>query len=197
MGKNHITDTGTLFVCFVDSVHWGNCSPLYFFQHYFPRYGHGGTIYKHAVFGVDLRLLQGSCKSFADGCSADFYRHGYQPQHKTRMGLVVYLSLVSLLASHENSVDLVDLSAQKAIRIASLTPGQESDHGWKMPLIRAGPFGAALTIIGQKNKNQNRSNQEKITLPDTGHNYATLHSLINNSSFFCFAWMQYLRLFFL
>ena len=76
---------------------------------------------------------------------------------KTLKGLVVYLSLVSLLPGHEHPVDLEDWSAQKAIRIASLTPGQESDHEWKMRLIKAGPFGAALTIVDPE------SNQPRIS----------------------------------
>lgn len=61
--------------------------------------------------------------------------------------LVVYLSLVSLQPGREHPVDLEDWSAQKAIRIDHLAPGQTMTREWKMRLIKSGPFGAALTIV--------------------------------------------------
>ena len=76
---------------------------------------------------------------------------------KTFSGMVVYLSLVSLLPGQEHPVDLEDWSAQKAIRLDHLAPGQTANHEWKMRLIKKGPFGAALTIVDPT------SNQPKIS----------------------------------
>jgi hypothetical protein len=67
-------------------------------------------------------------------------------QHNLK-GLVVYLSLVSLKPGHEHPVDLEDWSAQKAVRIDQLTPGETQKQGWPMRLIRAGRFGVALTVV--------------------------------------------------
>ena len=61
--------------------------------------------------------------------------------------LVVYLSLVSLQPGWEHPVDLEDWSAQKAIRLDHLAPGETAVQQWKMRLIKSGPFGAALTIV--------------------------------------------------
>jgi hypothetical protein len=62
-------------------------------------------------------------------------------------GLVVYLSLVSLEPGHEHPMDLEDWSAQKAIRIERLAPGETSARDWSMRLIRSGRYGVALTVI--------------------------------------------------
>jgi hypothetical protein len=62
-------------------------------------------------------------------------------------GLVVYLSLVSLKPGHEHPVDLEDWSAQKAVRIDQLAPGETHRQGWPMRLIQAGRFGVALTVV--------------------------------------------------
>jgi hypothetical protein len=67
-------------------------------------------------------------------------------QHKLQ-GLVVYLSLVSLKPGHEHPVDLEDWSAQKAVRIDRLAPGETHTQDWRMRLIRAGRFGVALTVV--------------------------------------------------
>ena len=66
---------------------------------------------------------------------------------ETFKNLVVYLSLVSLQPGREHPVDLEDWSAQKAIRLDHLAPGQTAVQRWKMRLIKSGPFGAALTIV--------------------------------------------------
>jgi hypothetical protein len=63
------------------------------------------------------------------------------------MGLVVYLSLVSLKTGHEHPVDLEDWSAQKAVRIDQLAPGKTYMQGWPMRLIQAGRFGVTLTVV--------------------------------------------------
>ncbi len=63
------------------------------------------------------------------------------------LGLVVYLSLVSLKPGHEHPVDLEDWSAQKAVRIDRLAPGETHTQGWPMRLIQAGRFGVALTVV--------------------------------------------------
>jgi hypothetical protein len=62
-------------------------------------------------------------------------------------GLVVYLSLVSLKPGHEHPVDLEDWSAQKAVRIDQLAPGETHRQSWSMRLIQAGRFGVALTVV--------------------------------------------------
>jgi hypothetical protein len=67
-------------------------------------------------------------------------------------GLVVYLSLVSLKPGDEHPVDLEDWSAQKAVRIDELRPGQSNTQDWTMRLIEAGKFGVALTIVDPNQK---------------------------------------------
>lgn len=67
-------------------------------------------------------------------------------------GLVVYLSLVSLESGQEHPVDLEDWSAQKAVRIAQLSPGQSDTQHWPMRLIQAGRFGVALTVVDPDQK---------------------------------------------
>jgi len=62
-------------------------------------------------------------------------------------GLVVYLSLVALKPGHEHPVDLEDWSAQKAVRIDQLVPGETNRQDWPMRLIQAGRFGVALTVV--------------------------------------------------
>jgi hypothetical protein len=66
---------------------------------------------------------------------------------KALKGIVVYLSLVSLQPGMEHPVDLEDWSAEKAVRIDHLAPGESVVTQWKMRLIKSGPFGAALTTI--------------------------------------------------
>ena len=61
--------------------------------------------------------------------------------------LVVYLSLVSLQPGREHPVDLEDWSAEKAIRLDHLAPGQTAVRQWKIRLIKSGPFAATLTIV--------------------------------------------------
>ena len=67
-------------------------------------------------------------------------------QHNLQ-GLVVYLSLVALKPGHEHPVDLEDWSAQKAVRVDRLAPGETHRQDWPMRLIRAGRFGVALTVV--------------------------------------------------
>jgi len=67
-------------------------------------------------------------------------------------GLVVYLSLVSLKPGAEHPVDLEDWSAQKAVRISKLGPGQINTQDWPMRLIEAGRFGVALTVVDPDEK---------------------------------------------
>jgi len=62
-------------------------------------------------------------------------------------GLIVYLSLVSLQPGNEHPVDLEDWSADRAMRIARLGPGQSNKQKWTMRLIAAGRFGVALTVV--------------------------------------------------
>ncbi|OHB42559.1 MAG: hypothetical protein A2Y13_04560 [Planctomycetes bacterium GWC2_45_44] len=66
---------------------------------------------------------------------------------ETLEGLVVYLSLVSLEKGNEHPVDLEDWSAQKAVRIAKLLPGETNQQQWSMRLISAGKFALALTVV--------------------------------------------------
>jgi hypothetical protein len=67
--------------------------------------------------------------------------------HRDLQGLVVYLSLVSLKPGHEHPVDLEDWSAQKAIRIDKMMPGETHKQDWPMRLIQSGRFGVALTVV--------------------------------------------------
>lgn len=66
---------------------------------------------------------------------------------ETLDGLVVYLSLVSLKKGNEHPVDLEDWSAQKAVRIERLLPGEINRQQWPMRLISAGNFAVALTVV--------------------------------------------------
>ncbi len=71
---------------------------------------------------------------------------------QTLRRLIVYLSLVSLEPGNERPVDLEDWSAQKALGIDSLSPGQVNTHDWGMRLIQAGKYGVALTVIDPTEK---------------------------------------------
>jgi len=66
---------------------------------------------------------------------------------ETLEGLVVYLSLVSLEKGNEHPVDLEDWSAQGAVRIERLLPGEVNRQQWPMRLISAGKFALALTVV--------------------------------------------------
>ena len=66
---------------------------------------------------------------------------------ETLDGLVVYLSLVSLEKGNEHPVDLEDWSAQKAVRIERLLPGEINRQQWPMRLISAGNFAVAQTVV--------------------------------------------------
>jgi len=66
--------------------------------------------------------------------------------------LVVYLSFVSLEPGNEHPMDLEDWSAQKAVRIDSLLPGQPDKQSWGMRLIQAGKYGLVLTVINPTQK---------------------------------------------
>lgn len=67
-------------------------------------------------------------------------------------GLVVYLSLVSLKSGDEHPVDLEDWSAQKAVRINQLLPGETNTQKWGMRLIQSGRYGIALTVVDPQKK---------------------------------------------
>ena len=67
-------------------------------------------------------------------------------------GLVVYLSLVSLEPGNEHPVDLEDWSAQKAVRIDRLSPGESKTQKWGMRLIQSGKYGIALTVVDPREK---------------------------------------------
>ena len=67
-------------------------------------------------------------------------------------GLVVYLSLVSLKSGDEHPVDLEDWSAQKAVRINQLLPGETNTQQWGMRLIQSGKYGIALTAVDPQKK---------------------------------------------
>jgi len=66
---------------------------------------------------------------------------------ETLEGLVVYLSLVSLEKGNEHPVDLEDWSAQKAVLIERLLPGEVNRQQWPMRLISSGRFALALTVV--------------------------------------------------
>jgi hypothetical protein len=61
--------------------------------------------------------------------------------------LLVYLSLVSLKAGEESPVDLEDWSAQKAVVLDRLEPGEANGQDWSMRLIQSGRFGIILTVV--------------------------------------------------
>jgi hypothetical protein len=67
-------------------------------------------------------------------------------------GLLVYVSLVSLSAGEEYPVDLEDWSAQKAVVINRLEPGETKRQEWTMRLIQSGRFGIILTVVAPDEK---------------------------------------------
>jgi hypothetical protein len=81
------------------------------------------------------------------GDKAVFQGTVYNAGHQHLQGLVVYLSLVSLEPGHEHPMDLEDWSAQKAIRIKRLAPGETGARNWSMRLIRSGRYGVTLTVV--------------------------------------------------
>jgi hypothetical protein len=49
-------------------------------------------------------------------------------------------------------VDLEDWSAQKAVRIDRLSPGESNNQTWGMKLIQSGKYGVVLTVVDPKEK---------------------------------------------
>ena len=98
-----------------------------------------------SIQGPTAKLQMGNTPTFT-GTVSNVGSHKLQ-------GLVVYLSLVSLQPGNEHPMDLEDWSAQKAVRIDQLMPGQGQTTNWHMRLIQAGKFGVALTVV---NPGENR-----------------------------------------
>ena len=67
-------------------------------------------------------------------------------------GLIVYLSLSCLENGKEHPEDLEDWSAQKAVVIKTLKPGETNNQNWKIRLIKAGQFAVLLTVINPEEK---------------------------------------------
>ena len=61
-------------------------------------------------------------------------------------GLVAWLSLVRMDKGHEAPVDLEDWSAQKAVALPPLAPGQSVQTDWPMRLIASGTYRAVVSV---------------------------------------------------
>lgn len=64
-------------------------------------------------------------------------------------GLVGWLSLVETDAGNEQSVDLEDWSAHKALAAASLAPGEALESDWPMRLIAAGTYRVFVSAMSR------------------------------------------------
>lgn len=63
-----------------------------------------------------------------------------------RDGLVAWISLVRMDKGREAPVDLEDWSAQKAVALPPLAPGQSVRPEWPMRLIAAGRYRAVVSV---------------------------------------------------
>ncbi len=79
-------------------------------------------------------------------------------------GLIVCLSLVSLKKGNERPLDLEDWSANRAVRINKLMPGEVNEQKWKMRLIKSGSYGVLLTVIDPKEKHPIVSDLTRFTV---------------------------------
>lgn len=65
-------------------------------------------------------------------------------------GLVAWITLVELTPGREQSMDLEDWSAQRALTRARLEPGESIESRWSMRLIQAGDFRVVLSAVARK-----------------------------------------------
>jgi hypothetical protein len=64
-------------------------------------------------------------------------------------GLIVWLSLLQTDKGLEQPVDLEDWSAQKAIAVPMLSPGQSIQSEWDMRLIQSGNYSVVVSAVSQ------------------------------------------------
>ena len=64
-------------------------------------------------------------------------------------GLVAWVSLVQVDRGQERPVDLEDWSAQKAVTLAALGPGQVLEADWPMRLIQAGDYRVVVSAASR------------------------------------------------
>ncbi len=64
-------------------------------------------------------------------------------------GLVAWVSLVRVDRGQEAPVDLEDWSAQKAVTLPSLGPGQSLEADWPMRLIQAGDYRVVVSAASR------------------------------------------------
>jgi hypothetical protein len=76
------------------------------------------------------------------GFVSEIRNTGVQPSD----GLVAWVSLVRVDKGHEAPVDLEDWSAQKAVALPPLAPGQSVQTDWPMRLIASGNYRAVVSI---------------------------------------------------
>lgn len=67
----------------------------------------------------------------------------------TADGLVAWLSLVRVDKGHEAPVDLEDWSANKAVALPPLAPGQRVRSEWPVRLIAAGRYRAVVSVAAR------------------------------------------------
>lgn len=68
-------------------------------------------------------------------------------------GLIAWISLVQVDPGKERPVDLEDWSAQKAVALPSLSPGQALETDWPMRLIQAGHYRVVVSAVSRHGAN--------------------------------------------
>jgi hypothetical protein len=64
-------------------------------------------------------------------------------------GLIAWISLLEVDQGHEQPVDLEDWSAQKAVSVASLAPGDAVETAWPMRLIQSGDYRVVVSAASR------------------------------------------------
>jgi hypothetical protein len=64
-------------------------------------------------------------------------------------GLIAWLSLVRIDQGNEQSVDLEDWSAHKAITAGALAPGRTIETDWPMRLIQDGTYRVVVSVVSR------------------------------------------------
>jgi hypothetical protein len=61
-------------------------------------------------------------------------------------GVIAWISLLEVDPGKEQPVDLEDWSAQKAVALAGLAPGQTADTEWQLRLIQPGSYRVSVIV---------------------------------------------------
>lgn len=67
-------------------------------------------------------------------------------------GLIAWISLVRIDKGKEQPMDLEDWSAQKAVTVPALAPGQSLDSTWPMRLIQDGTYRVVVSAVSRNGR---------------------------------------------